>query len=251
MYLVLNGIYLHLRPEDTRRVAVLCAYGMLWDGRTVLLHLAIGEKERTVCWEAFLEDLNARGLTEPLLVIVDGNAGVHKALRHKFPRTLVQRCQVHRMRNVLAKLPEVARSLLKTLILKAFTAASYSQGLALGRAIIAEHRDAFLEAMKCLKRDLEEYLTVLKFPFAHQVKIRTTNLLERLFGEGKRRTTIILRFTSESSGLTLLFAVLIDTSEGWRGVRMPGYIQARLEARCASRERVGGSGSDEAGCLIS
>lgn len=82
--------------------------------------------------------------------------------------------------------------------------------------------------MKCLERDLEECLTVLTFPFAHRVKIRTTNLLERLFGEGKRRTKVIPRFTSESSGLTLLFAVLVDASEGWRGVRMPAYIQARL-----------------------
>lgn len=229
MYLFLDGIYLRLRPEDTRKVAVLCAYGMLWDGRKVLLHLAIGDKESTVCWEAFLEDLKARGLTDPLLAIVDGNAGVRKALRHKYPRTLVQRCQVHRMRNVLTKLPEVARPLLKKLILKAFTAGSYSQGLALGRALIAEHREAFPEAMKCLERDLEECLTVLKFPFAHRVKIRTTNLLERLFGEGRRRTKIIPRFTSESSGLTLLFAVLVDASEGWRGVRMPAHIVHRLE----------------------
>lgn len=79
-------------------------------------------------------------------------------------------------------------------------ASSYPQGLALGRAIIAEHQGAFLEAMACLDRGLAECLTVRTFPFAHRVKIRTTNLLERLFGEGKRRTTIILRFTSKSSG---------------------------------------------------
>lgn len=132
-----------------------------------------------------MEDLKARGLTDPLRAIVDGNAGVRKALRHKCPRTLVQRCQVHRMRNVLTTLPEVARPLRKQLIRKAFTAVSYQNGLAIGRAIIPEHRDAFPEAMKCLERDLEECLTVLKFPLAHRVKIRTTNLLERLVGAGK------------------------------------------------------------------
>jgi len=236
MYLFLDGIYLRLRPEDPGKIAVLCAYGMLWDGRKVLLHLAIGDKESTACWEAFLEDLKARGLTDPLLVVVDGNAGIRKALRHKLPCTLVQRCQVHRMRNILTKLPEVARPLLKKLILKAFTASSYAQGLAIARAIIAEHREAFPAAMKCLERDLEECLTVLKFPFAHRVKIRTTNLLERLFGEGQRRTKVIPRFTSESSGLTLLFAVLVDASEGWRGVRMPAYITARLEQLAGNPE---------------
>jgi transposase-like protein len=202
---------------------------MLWDGKKVLLHLAVGDKESTACWEAFFEDMKARGLNDPLLAVVDGNAGARKALRHKFSRTLVQRCQVHRMRNVLTKLPEVARPLIKKLILKAFTATSYSKGLALGKALIAEHREAFPEAMKCLERDLEECLTVLKFPFAHWRKIRTTNLLERLFGEGKRRTKVIPKFTSESSGMMLLFAVLVDASEGWRGVRMPPHVLHRLE----------------------
>lgn len=229
MYLFLDGIYLRLRPEDTRKVAVLCAYGMLWDGKKVLLHVAVGDKESTACWEAFLDDMKTRGLTDPLLAVVDGNAGVRKALRHKFSRTLVQRCQVHRMRNVLTKLPEVARPLIKKMILRAFTATTFAKGLEIGKALIAQHKEAFPEAMKCLERDLEECLTVLKFPFAHRVKIRTTNLLERLFGEGKRRTKVIPRFTSESSGLTLLFAVLVDTSEGWRGVRMSAYIVERLE----------------------
>src|SRR5574337_2062943 len=124
MYLFLHGIYLRLRPEDTRAVAVLCAYAILGSGQKVLLHLALGDKESTTCWEAFLEDLKARGLNEPVLAVVDGNAGVRKALRHKFPQTLVQRCQVHRRRNVLAKLPEVARPLIKKLILKEIGRAS-------------------------------------------------------------------------------------------------------------------------------
>jgi transposase-like protein len=70
---------------------------------------------------------------------------------------------------------------------------------------------------------------VLRFPFAHRTRIRTTNLLERLFGEGKRRIKIIPRFTSESSGMMLLFAVLIDASAGRHGVRMSAHIAARLQ----------------------
>lgn len=68
----------------------------------------------------------------------------------------------------------------------------------------------------------------LKFPFAHRLQIRSTNLMERLFGEGKRRTKVIPRFRSEASGLTLVLAVLVDASEGWRGVRMKPYLQERL-----------------------
>jgi transposase-like protein len=228
LYLFLDGIYLKLRPEDKRSVAVLCAYGILWNGKKVLLHLAIGDKESTACWEAFIEDMKSRGLHTPLLAAVDGNVGVRKAVRRKLPLTMIQRCQVHRMRNVMIKLPHVARPTIRKLIRKAFTAASYSEGLARAQSVIAQYRDAFPEAMKCLEKDLEECLTALKFPFVHRIKIRTTNMLERLFGEGKRRTKVIPRFSSESSGLSLVFAVLVDSSEGWRGVRIPDYVESRL-----------------------
>jgi transposase-like protein len=229
VYLFLDGIYLKLRPEDRKAVAVLCAYGILADGRKVLLHLETGDKESTACWEAFLEDLKRREMPEPLLVIIDGNAGARKAVRRKFPHSLIQRCQVHRMRNIMAKLPAVARPTLKKLIQKAFTARSYQEGLAQAQQIIDQHQEAFPSAMKCLGQHLEECLTALKLPMAHRVQTRTTNLLERLFGEGKRRSKVIPRFPSETSGLTLLFAVLVDASEGWRGVRMTKAIQERLE----------------------
>ena len=228
LYLFLDGIYLKLRPEDKRPVAVLCAYGIQWDGRKVLLHLETGDKESTACWEAFLEEMKRRGLSEPLLTIIDGNAGLHKAVRQKLPNSLVQRCQVHKLRNVINKLPHLARPTIKKLIHQAFTARSYKQGLALARKIIADHREAFPAAMKCLEQDLEECLTALKLPFLHRRQIRSTNLLERLFGEGKRRTKIIPRFTSEASGLSLVSAVLLDTSANWRGVRMKPYIEQRL-----------------------
>ena len=229
MYLFLDGIYLRLRPEDKRAIAVLCAYGIRWNGKKVLLHLSIGDKESAACWEAFLEDMRQRGLGEPLLAVIDGNAGVRKAVGRKLPNTLIQRCQVHKLRNIVNKLPHVARPAISKLIRKAFTAARYEEGLAQARSVIEQYRDQFPAAMKCLEQDLEECLTALKFPFAHRVQIRTTNLLERLFGEGKRRTKVIPRFTSEASGLSLVFAVLVDASEGWRGVRVKPYLEERLK----------------------
>lgn len=74
--------------------------------------------------------------------------------------------------------------------------------------------------MECLEKDSEETLTCLKFPEAHRSRIRTTNLLERLFGEGKRRTKVIGRFPTETSCLKLVYAVLIDASKTWHGVKM-------------------------------
>ena len=228
MYLFLDGIYLKLRPEDKRAVAVLCAYAMRWDGRKVLLHLAVGDRESRACWEAFIEDMKGRGLNEPLLCVIDGNVGLRQAVRRKFAGSLVQRCQVHKMRNIINKLPQVARPTLKKLIYKAFTAKSYEEGFEQAKKIIEDYQESFPAAMKCLGQNLEEVLTALKFPLVHRARIRTTNLLERLFGEGRRRTKIIPRFTSEASGLSLVFAVLVDASEGWRGVRMKPYLKQRL-----------------------
>ena len=164
--------------------------------------------------------MKQRGLTEPLLVVIDGNSGLRKAVRECFPDAWVQRCQVHRMRNILCKLPEKARPGLKKLIQKAFTAQSYKAGLEQAQAVVAMYREQFPEAMKCLATDLEECLTALRFPEAHRKRIRTTNLLERLFGEGQRRAKVIPRFMSEKSGLSLMFAVLVDASAGWRGVKV-------------------------------
>jgi len=160
--------------------------------------------------------------------VIDGNAGVRKAVGRKFPNTLVQRCQVHKLRNIVNELPHVARAAIRRLIRKAFTAARYEEGLAQARAIIGQYREQFPAAMKCLEQNLEECLTALEIPFAHRLQIRTTNLLQRLFGEGKRRTKVIPRFRSEASGLSLVFAVLVDASEGWRGVQMKPYLAERL-----------------------
>jgi len=228
LYLFCDGIYVRLRPEDERAAAVLCAYGIREDGQKVLLHLAVGDKESTVCWKSFFQDMKRRGLAESLLVVIDGNSGLRKAVRECFPDSWVQRCQVHRMRNILCKLPEKARSGLKRLIQKAFTAASYKKGLEQAQGIVAMYRDHFPEAMKCLANDLEEVLTALRFPEPHRKRIRTTNLLERLFGEGQRRAKVMPRFMSEKSGLSLMFAVLVDASAGWRGVKITSAVQQRL-----------------------
>ena len=175
MYLFLDGTYLKLRPEDKRAIAVLCAYAMRWDGRKVLLHLAVGDKESRACWEAFIDDMKGRGLNEPLLCVIDGNVGLRQAVRRKFAGSLVQRCQVHKMRNIINKLPHLARPTLKKLIYKAFTARSYQEGWEQAQKIIEDYQESFPAAMKCLGQNLEEVLTALKFPLAqvahYKVKI--------------------------------------------------------------------------------
>lgn len=209
---------------------MLCAYGIQENGQKVLLHLAVGEKESTVCWKSFFEDMKARGLADPFLVVLDGNPGLRRAVRECWPAALVQRCQVHKLRNILCKLPEAARAGIKKLIRKAFTAQTPAEGLAQARGLVAMYETDYPEAMKCLAADLEECLTVLRLPEAHRKRVRTTNLLERLFGEGQRRSKVIPRFMSEEAGMSLLFAVLTDASANWRGVKINAALLAQIRA---------------------
>lgn len=181
--------------------------------------------------------MKTRGLADPFLVVLDGNAGLRAAVRECWPESLVQRCQVHKMRNILCKLPERARLGIKKLVQKAFTAKTLAEGLDQARGIVAMYQDDYPEAMKCLAADLEECLTVLRLPEAHRKRVRTTNLLERLFGEGRRRSKVIPRFIEESSGMSLVFAVLTDVSSHWRGVRITAPLLAQIKALNQSTQR--------------
>ena len=165
-----------------------------------------------------------RGLKEPLLVVLDGNCGLRKAVRECLPASWVQRYQVHLMRNILCKLPEKARPGPKKLIQKAFTAQNYKAGMEQAQGVAVKYQEQFPEPMKCLATELAECLTVLRFPEPHRKRIRTTNLLQRLFGEGQRRSKVIPRFMNDRSGLSLMFAVLVDASGGWRGVKITPSI---------------------------
>jgi transposase-like protein len=229
LYLFLDGQYHAARQGTDEKEGVLSAYAILEDGRPILLHLDLGPRESYDAWLSFLQDMGARGLRDPLLVIFDGAAGLHKAVKRMWPRAYRQRCQVHKMRNILAKLPRVMLGQMKRLVQQVFLASSHALALKRGRALIAQFRDRYPAAMECLERDLEECVTYLRFPSVHHVRIRTTNRLERLNGEGRRRTKVIPRFPTERSCLALLFASLVTASRRWRGVKMTPAVIKQLQ----------------------
>jgi putative transposase len=229
LYLFLDAIYLPLRQGVKEKEGVLCAYGILENGKKVLLHLALGSRESYDSWLSFLHDMTARGLNEPLLVTSDKHKGLKKAVREVFPHAFRQPCLAHKMRNILCKLPKKIEKEMKLLIKQVYYASGYEEGLKLGRELIARFKDRYTSAMECLEEDLAECLTYLRFPQAHWKAIRTSNLLERTFGEGRRRTKVIPRFPTETAGLRLLYATLITASRTWQGIRMPPDIWFEIE----------------------
>ena len=159
LYLELDGTYLRYHQGAERKEPILVATGYRADGTRVLLHIGVGNRESYENWKGFLQEMVARGMREPLLIVTDGNPGVLKAIAEVFPRSLKQRCQKHRLENILGKAPKEVRDELKAAILESFHANSYEQGLKKGREVIARYRQRFPSAMKCVQRQLP-------FPFS-------------------------------------------------------------------------------------
>jgi transposase-like protein len=229
LYLFLDGTYLRFHLESERKEPVLVAYGIREDGRKVLLHIGPGHRESYDNWKTFLQEMTARGLRTPLMVVTDGNPGLVRAVEEIFPESLRQRCQRHRMNNILGKAPKEAWETLKKEIHQSFTARSYQEGLRAGRALISRWRSRFPAAMACLEEDLEACLQCLKLPPEHRKRVRTTNVLERLFGESRRRLKVIPHFFTETAGMKLVYATLLAASRRWRGVSINTIIDRDLD----------------------
>jgi putative transposase len=229
LYLFLDGTYVKYRLEAERKEPVLAAYGIREDGSKVLLHVGPGSRESYEAWHTFLQEMTTRGLKTPLLTATDGNAGVVRAVEEVFPLSLRQRCQKHRMNNILSKVPEKATAMLRKEIHKCFHADSYDEGLKIGRQIIERFKDRFPSAMGCLADDLEACIQNLKLPKVHHKRTRTTNLLERLFGENRRRVKVIPHFFSEQAGMKLIYATLLAASKKWRGMTMDPFTHQAID----------------------
>jgi putative transposase len=230
VYLFLDAIYLKLRPDDEPAEGVLVAWGVTLEGQKVLLGLQLGSRESHESWLDFGRDLVERGMRAPALVVADGAPGIWKAVAELWPAALAQRCTVHALRNVTAKLPERHHRELKARWWRVFDeAASPAQARAGLGAIVSDYRASYPSAMAVIERDLDELVAHLCFPTDHRKRIRSTNLLERTFVEVRRRTKVIGRFPGETSAMCLIWAVLELSSRGWRGVVMTPKSVAEIE----------------------
>jgi len=229
LYLFVDGIAERLHLGQPRE-AVLAAWGILADGEKALLHLAPGTKEDTASCREFFQDLRRRGLPDPLLVASDGAPGVIRAIEECFPRSLRQRCLAHKMRNLQSKVPDDVWPEFHARARACYQAASPALARLLRDDIVATYGGDLPSAVACLDDDFEACIAQLKFPLAHRRAIRTTNLLERLFGEERRRTKVIPHAFGERAVLKLMYAALIRAAERWRGIKMTEFENRQLKA---------------------
>jgi transposase-like protein len=223
-YLFVDGSHFKMH-QGSRAEPVLAAWGISTAGKPVLVGLDAAGNEGNDAWDGFLDGLTARGLRPPLLVISDGAAGLVGAIERQLPRSLRQRCLIHRGRNVLAKVPKRDQAEVKAAYWEIFdvdadvTPGEQAETAVQHRidAFAARYQQTFPAAVRCLLEDRQSLSAYLRFPREHWNRIRHSNFIERTFGETRRRTKVIGRLPGETSCVCLVWAVLDRASRGWRG----------------------------------
>ena len=237
LVLMLDAIYLPVRPEGPKE-GVLVAWGFTTDGARVLLHVCLGQRERTEDWTELGRGLIRRGLRSPLLVVTDGAPGLIRAVEELWPDADRGRCGVHRLRNVLAKLPDRpglharVRAAYWEALDAAMSPAEAEHGL---RVLVGELAGDFPSAAACLADDLPALTVHLRYPRRLKKRLRSTNLLERSLEEVRRRTKVIGRFPGETSCLTMAWAVMDLVIAGGHGLGLSLSDRHAIAALIAAR----------------
>lgn len=217
-YLFLDARYEHVRHGGAVvSAAVLIATGIREDnGKREVLGCSVALSEQEVHWRTFLQSLKKRGLHGVQLITSDAHEGLKAAKQAVFPSVPWQRCQTHLQRNAFKYVP---RQALKAAVADDIRAIFNAPDRAEADRRLAMFIDQYADSAPALSRwaeaALPQGLTVLQFPRKHQRRLRTTNMLERLNKEIKRRTRVATLFPNEASCLRLVTAVLAETSEEW------------------------------------
>jgi transposase-like protein len=240
VYLFCDAVYESLRQQAGCKEAVLVTWAILLDGSKVLVHLSVGNKESQTSWQDHFRSLISRGLPNPLTVTSDGAPGAIAAIESTWPMAERIRCWVHKMKNVLEKLPEDQHEEIKRLLIDVRDAPNQEKGRQRALALIEElERRDLSRAAACLKDDLDASLAHLKLPGRHRKAVRTTNLCERGFVEERRRAKALPRFRGEKECLKLVFATLWRSSERWKKVKFTKLEREELERYIKARRADG------------
>ena len=216
VYVFLDATYVkgRVRGRVVSR-AVVIATGVTSTGDREVLGIDVGDSEDGAFWTAFLKGLRARGLTGVQLVISDHHLGLKQAIGAVFVGASWQRCRVHFMRNVLSKVPKASAEMVAAAIRTVFAQPDAvhvrSQLDEAARMLDAK----FPDVATMLRDAAEDLLAFSSFPVGHWRKIWSTNPLERINGEIKRRTNVVGIFPNDASVVRLVTAVLVETHDEW------------------------------------
>jgi transposase-like protein len=214
-YLWIDATYVKARQNDrVVSLAVIVAVGANTDGRREVLGMDIGPSEAETFWTEFLRKLARRGLRGVKLVISDSHEGI-KAAVSKVMNCTWQRCRVHFMRNVLAHAGKSGGRVVSAFIGTAFAQNDAVEARAQWRRVADQLRPKLPKLAAILDQAEDDVLAYMTFPLAHRAKLHSTNPLERVNGEIKRRTEVVGIFPNEAAVIRLIGAILLEQNDEW------------------------------------
>jgi putative transposase len=210
LYVFADGTYFTVIYENEgHKTPILAIVGINQQGKRAVLGFTVGERENQKAWEDLLDSLKRRGLETVDLWVTDGNQAMLNALEIKFPDSKRQRCVRHKMDNVLGYIPSSQRDAIEPELKAIFYQDSREKADQEVAAFIEKYSKSYPTAIECLQRDLDACLTFYAFPKTHWKTIRTNNVIERLFGEVKKRShKMAAAFRNEDSCLLMFYAVI-------------------------------------------
>jgi len=247
-YVYLDATYLHVRENhQVTSKAVVIATGVTATGHREILGIDVGDSESEVFWREFLRRLRARGLEGVLLVISDQHTGLVAAIRRCFQGAAHQRCRVHFARNLLAMIPKGHQAMVSAAFKTIFAQVSAAEIHAQWDQVATMLAERFPKAAALMRVAKEEVLAFTTFPSEHWRQIWSTNPLERLNKELKRRCRVVGIFPNEASVVRLGGAVLLDVHDEWVAAERRYFSEASM----AKLYRVGDNDGAPVGELTS
>jgi putative transposase len=223
VYIWADGVHFNVRLEDDR-LACLVIIGVTPDGRKEVIALEDGYRESTESWLTLLRELKRRGMPAPKLAVADGALGFWNAMRQVYPETEEQRCWVHKIANVLDKLPKRLQSRAKAQLHEIMRAPDLQTALEEVGRFVAEFEDRYQKAVHTLVKDQDKLFTFFDYPATHWIHLRTTNAIESTFATVKARTRTTKGAGSRQAGLAMAFKLLLAAEQHWRRVNSPHLV---------------------------
>ena len=218
-YLFIDGVNFRMRVKGSvELVPVLAVIGVLESNHKLVLALQSGDKESASCWREVFRDLKSRGMgaDKIQLGIMDGLRGLETVFKEEFRKAKVQRCQFHVSGNVLTKVPRKNKQEVADHLRNIFYSSSKKKALGYFKEFEDKYKEVYPSAYKSLANSLESCLTYLKFPKEEWISLRTTNCIERLNKEFKRRTAPMEIVAGESSCYCLLAFISFKMEMHWK-----------------------------------
>ena len=232
-FMYVDATYFKVRGKHRIEAkAMMVALAITDSGKREIVGFEIYDNESKETWKLFLESLKDRGLKDPLLITSDAHEGILYAIGKVFPNTPWQRCQTHFSRNILSQAPSKYQKAIHAELTEMYNCTTIKEARAKRDSIIAEYSDIAVKAMECLDNGFEDAMTVMALPDYIRRYLRTSNHLERLNKELKRRSKVIGVFPNESSLNRIIGSVLVEIDETYtleNAIRFGRNVKSHLE----------------------